>query len=1026
MKRICFLGLSSSGQQQQQQQKHIKHHLSPLHIIDASYQHREEELKAMLPIPPPSSSSSSSSSSLDESSESSLQPVGAYLFTSSRTEILENDGQSLEEKKKKKKKTKRQELHNVSVPSSTPGVVTVATSSLPSHEISVSFCGMIKESSREVFADIAQLSITLEGHLFNPQSSLLSNGDKVREGVVSSEGERCIACKTYLSVISSDPMNHPLPALMLPSTTTTQQKKVPMLEIPPQGEDNKRADNNSDVLQVLPEKVEANDGGGGGGEKSPPPPPIDLQDRSLSVVIENEMNAYHQQQLQEELIERKTEKEDNEEDDEEDEEEEKEGRGNDETLAPMNDQQSNNVIANLRKLLSKCQKESLANEELWHRLRGVKESSSEFEAQHDDPLDELDSKSTLVLPLQHILPPSSSASSLIKEEGSLQELWTNLATELDSRQEMVHNLLQAVRICGQDLRELREQQQGVKTDTPPPLRIRQEEEEEANKELLDRIGSANSVSKILQALNEDDSQSQSPKQKLSGLPRRILVPLLEKVQSSLEETRSENASLVKQVDELRSDRVALEEANREIDRLRQTQGEQEEVIRAFQKERTRLMRYRETIEMQEKVIIKMQSMMESKLRSKFVFSNGITTIPGGTPIASDGNGKLDTEMGSLTHRLADMRKEEEWQQKEEELKQLRTKVAKQEEEGKKLLTQLDQLQMELERERERKSLEEHPASDNDQSPRSQPLQLKDEEKQEEKAVEAEKEAKQEPLKDREENQKEVEDKEENQKEVEDREENQKEETNEMEIENDRDNELLKEQVREKENENEMLKEQVEQKEKEKEMLKEQLQQKEKDYDTLKEQVEEKEKDYDMLKEQVQEKENENDMLKEQVQEKEREVEKLGEKLQEKEEKEKAQKQEEEDGEKVTNLTKAKLKIDQLAAENVSKGYRIEALERQLETSSRESAREVAQLRTKVLDLELKLAMAQAMQQSDNENDDYNSRSDAGTRQNSDRFLPPEEAQEPSNAIQSPSLQDTSSTNPPTNLAAEDHANPEGS
>lgn len=86
------------------------------------------------------------------------------------------------------------------------------------------------------------------------------------------------------------------------------------------------------------------------------------------------------------------------------------------------------------------------------------------------------------------------------------------------------------------------------------------------------------------------------------------------------------------------------------------------------------------------------------------------------------------------------------------------------------------------------------------------------------------------------------------------------------------------------------------------------------------------------------------------------------------------------------------------------------------------------MRTKVLDLELKLAMAQAMQQSDNENDDDIARGESETRQNSDsRFLlPPEETQEPSNAAQSPLLQNAASTNPLTIVTEEDHANPEGS
>eukprot|EP01033_Poteriospumella_lacustris_P004187 gene4187-2986_t len=61
--------------------------------------------------------------------------------------------------------------------------------------------------------------------------------------------------------------------------------------------------------------------------------------------------------------------------------------------------------------------------------------------------------------------------------------------------------------------------------------------------------------------------------------------------------------------------------------------------------------------------------------------------------------------------------------------------------------------------------------------------------------------------------------------------------------------------------------------------------------------------------------------------------------------------------KMSTLKAANLKIDQLVAETVSKGYRIEALERQMETSAKASAREVASLRTKIFELEMAGAAA---------------------------------------------------------------------
>lgn len=59
---------------------------------------------------------------------------------------------------------------------------------------------------------------------------------------------------------------------------------------------------------------------------------------------------------------------------------------------------------------------------------------------------------------------------------------------------------------------------------------------------------------------------------------------------------------------------------------------------------------------------------------------------------------------------------------------------------------------------------------------------------------------------------------------------------------------------------------------------------------------------------------------------------------------------------IANLKKANLTVDKLTAENLSKDFKIEALERQLEYSSRESAREIAKLRTKLFELEVGLAM----------------------------------------------------------------------
>jgi myosin heavy subunit len=59
---------------------------------------------------------------------------------------------------------------------------------------------------------------------------------------------------------------------------------------------------------------------------------------------------------------------------------------------------------------------------------------------------------------------------------------------------------------------------------------------------------------------------------------------------------------------------------------------------------------------------------------------------------------------------------------------------------------------------------------------------------------------------------------------------------------------------------------------------------------------------------------------------------------------------------ISNLKKANLTIDKLTAENISKNFKIEALQRQLELSSKQSAQDIAKLRTKILELEIGMAL----------------------------------------------------------------------
>jgi predicted nuclease with TOPRIM domain len=59
---------------------------------------------------------------------------------------------------------------------------------------------------------------------------------------------------------------------------------------------------------------------------------------------------------------------------------------------------------------------------------------------------------------------------------------------------------------------------------------------------------------------------------------------------------------------------------------------------------------------------------------------------------------------------------------------------------------------------------------------------------------------------------------------------------------------------------------------------------------------------------------------------------------------------------ITNLKKANLTIDKLTAENISKNFKIEALTKQLELSSKVSAQEMAKLRTKILELEIGMTL----------------------------------------------------------------------
>lgn len=205
-----------------------------LHLIDSSHTLKPESiLKNIHPIYSQNLKSPNRTSFHKKFSYSTLEASGGvYIFSTSKSEIIEN------EQAKIKKKTRRKEVQNLNIgllpvpktyltnpyrvnanlihmeftdanhqlaPLQTGDASSQESNGSPhkqSHDSGYSakvvYTGVLSESSREIFADSGIISCTLEGTLYS--SNFLEQKDKIAAGTTS-ETMQCMTFKVYVSLI---------------------------------------------------------------------------------------------------------------------------------------------------------------------------------------------------------------------------------------------------------------------------------------------------------------------------------------------------------------------------------------------------------------------------------------------------------------------------------------------------------------------------------------------------------------------------------------------------------------------------------------------------------------------------------------------------------------------------------------------------------------------------------------------------------------------------------------------------------
>lgn len=145
---------------------------------------------------------------------------GVYVLSSSKSDVL--DGGPATGTTAKKNRSKRKELHTVhlgilsgslahlrgSAAASLSLRMHLLDVSFSSEEVSVRYSGVLSESSRELFAESSLLSLTLEGQLYLPTSSVVALLKGTAAGVpaqAQAQGESCMSCKVYMSLLAWDP-----------------------------------------------------------------------------------------------------------------------------------------------------------------------------------------------------------------------------------------------------------------------------------------------------------------------------------------------------------------------------------------------------------------------------------------------------------------------------------------------------------------------------------------------------------------------------------------------------------------------------------------------------------------------------------------------------------------------------------------------------------------------------------------------------------------------------------------------------